>query len=328
MKSAFDNNQLVDSFIRQFSSEIVRQRSKQNALLLYILHMLSSLATPLLLCWFINHYPLHRQMARNSVSKSLLFSTMIQSWMCFMYLYGYQLWGLSLFKDFLLSRNAVISTAYMPFADIGYYAFGIMGVFYLVEFPFLLWYISTKVMAMDRRGLNRRQCMLYMLTSVGCAGMVLFMQVVSCNLTYFLIGFLAYPLVVLVALFACLLAFILFVVSTALLLLPCITRCRRCPQQSGPIVFLVLLALIFSGYFMFLACSLENEWNTSYNTGQIVSGTLASGILALLTYTLKSVLTQSMLRSNSKVGNDESNEQTPLLMDPVLRLSATSSTTQ
>ena len=32
----------------------------------------------------------------------------------------------------------MVSTAYMPFVGIGYYAFGIMGVFYLVEFPFLL----------------------------------------------------------------------------------------------------------------------------------------------------------------------------------------------
>ena len=75
---------------------------------------------------------------------------MLQSWKWFMYLYGYQFWGLSLFKEFLHSRSAVVSTAYMPFVDIGYYAFGIMGVLYLVEFPFLLWYISTKVMAMDR----------------------------------------------------------------------------------------------------------------------------------------------------------------------------------
>ena len=62
-----------------------------------------------------------------------------------------------------------------------------MGVLYLVEFPFLLWYISTKVMAVDRRGLNRKQCILNMLKSVGCAGMVLFMQVASWYLVYFFI---------------------------------------------------------------------------------------------------------------------------------------------
>ena len=124
---------------------------------------------------------------------------------------------------FPVCRNSVISTAYMPFVDIGYYAFGIMGVFYLVEFPFLLWYISTKVMAMDRRGLNRRQCMLYMLKSVVCAGMVLFMQVASWYFTYFLIGLLAYPLIIIALLGACLAMFIFLTASTALLLLPCLT---------------------------------------------------------------------------------------------------------
>ena len=114
-----------------------------------------------------------------------------------MYLYGHQFRGLSLFKDFLHSRNAVISTAYMPFVDIRYCAFGIMGVFYLVEFPFLLWYISTKVMAMDRRDLNRRQCMLYMLKSVGCAGMVLFMQVLPVYIVFQIVFLIIIPLFVL-----------------------------------------------------------------------------------------------------------------------------------
>ena len=281
----------------------------------FFLPVLSTLAIPLLLCWFANQYLLHCQMATNSVSKSFLFSTIIQSWIWFMYLYGHQFKGLSLFKDFLHSKNAVISTAYMPFVDIGYYAFGIMGVFYLVEFPFLLWYISTKVMAMDRRGLNRRQCMLYMLKSAGCAGMVLFMQVLTVLFTDFLIIFLAYPLVALLALGVYIIIFIFFTASTALLLLPCITRCRRCPQQSGPIVFLVLLTSICGGYYAFLVISLETKWNTSYNSSQILSGIVASGMLALLTYTLKLVLTRYLLRSNSQEKIDESNEQTRLLLE-------------
>ena len=68
---------------------------------------------------------------------------------------------------------------------------------------------------------------------------------------YFLNIFLAYPLATLLALSASLFIFIIIVASTALLLLPCITQCRRCPQQSGPIVFLVLLTLICGGYYTF-----------------------------------------------------------------------------
>ena len=145
MKSASDCSQLADRAMARFIPNHQNRHSEQDALLFFFLPVLSTLAIPLLLCWFANQYLLNRQMATNSLSKSLLFSTMIQSWIWFMYLYGHQFRGLSLFKDFLHSKNAVISTAYMPFVDIGYYVFWIMGVFYLVEFPFLLWYISTKV---------------------------------------------------------------------------------------------------------------------------------------------------------------------------------------
>ena len=110
----------------------------------------------------------------NPKTKLLLFSAMLQCWVWFVILYVYQFLGLHEFQNIITTKSIVVSTAYMPFVDIGYFVFVIMGVFYLVEFPFLLWCISTKVMAMDRRGLNRRQCML---KSVGCAGMVLFMQV-------------------------------------------------------------------------------------------------------------------------------------------------------
>ena len=92
----------------------------------------------------------------NPSSKSLLYAAMLHAWVWFVLLYMYQFFALFVFHNVIIAKSTVISTAYMPFVDIGYYAFGIMGVLYLVEFPFLLWYISTKVMAMERRGLNRR----------------------------------------------------------------------------------------------------------------------------------------------------------------------------
>ena len=192
------------------------------------------------------------------------------------------------------------------FVDIGYYASGIMGVLYVVEFPFLLWYISTKFMGVDRRDLNRKQCMLNMMKSVGCAGMVLFMQVASWYLVYAYIVLLAYPLLVMLG--AHLSLFILFTASTALLLLPCLSQCRRCPAH--PIIFLIVMALMCSGFTFLLAIVAISKWQTSYNSNEIISGLFASGILALLGYGLKSVLAQNMLTSGSHVGtDDESDEQ-------------------
>ena len=308
LKSASDNSQ-ADNYVIRLSSKN-RGQSTLSAVCLYLLIFCSSSAILLAVLKLKNQYEFHHQRPLNSVSKSLLFSAMIQSWMWFMYLYGYQFWGLSLFEDFLHSRSAMVSTAYMPFVDIGYYAFGIMGVLYLVEFPFLLWYISTKFMGVDRRDLNRKQCMLNMLKSVGCAGMVLFIQVASWYLVYAFICFLAYPLFVIVLLGAYLTLFIFFTASTALLLLPCLTPCNRCPKQSVPIVFLVLIAFICIEFILLLVYVLKGKWHTSYNSNQIISGLFVSGILALLGYALKSVLAQNMLTSGSQVGtDDESDEQ-------------------
>ena len=311
MKSAIINsNQFDDVTINPFRVQ-VRNRNPAAAIILYLLALVSSVAVLLVLGWHSKRHPLHCQNSklRNSVSKSLYYSTMLQSWMWFVCLYGYQFRGLSVFKDFLLSRGAVISTAYMPFVDIGYYAFGIMGLFYLVEFPFLLWCINTKVVTLDRRGLNRRQCMLNMLKSVGCAGIVLFMQVASWYSIYYLVGLLAYPLVIILVMAAYQIVFIILTASTALLFLPCLTRCRRCPQQSAPIVFLILIALLCGGLIFFVAQVSQIKWDTSYDTREIVSGIFTSGILGLLVYMIKSVVTQNMLMSDSQVDTDKPNEQ-------------------
>ena len=50
------------------------------------------------------------------------------------------------------------------------------------------------------------------------------------------------------------------------------------------------------------------KWSTSYNASQVISGIFASGMFALLTYTLKSVFSQYMLKNESQVGTDESDE--------------------
>ena len=156
--------------------------------------------------------------------------------------------------------------------------------------------------------------MLNMLKSVGCVGIVLFMQVASWYFVYFFIGLLAYPLIAIVALGFYLSAFVFLTASTALLLLPCVTRCRRCPQQCLPIVFLITIGLICSGFTFILSHVVEGKWTTSYNSNQVVSGIFASGMIALLSYTVKSVLSQNTLTSGSQVDADKPDEQ---MLQPV-----------
>ena len=120
MKLANDN-QFVDNFILPFKLKIkFKLPFWCNYFVLTSCFYISGYSSAAVLAFWMASPSRQNSKLRNSISKSLLFSTMLQSWMWFMCLYGYQLRGLSLFKDFLLSRRAVISTAYMPCLHIWY----------------------------------------------------------------------------------------------------------------------------------------------------------------------------------------------------------------
>ena len=74
-------------------------------------------------------------------------------------------------------------------------------------------------------------------------------------------------------------------------------------------MFLVLIAFICGGFVFFVGHSLESKWSISYDTSQIVSGIFASGILAVLVYIIKSVLTKYLLTSESHLRTGRSDEQ-------------------
>ena len=250
----------------------------------------------------------------NPKTKSLLFSAMLQCWVWFVLLYLYQFLALALFHGVITTKSTVVSTAYMPFVDIGYYAFGIMGVFYLVEFPFLLWYISTKVMAMDRRGLNRRQCMLYMLKSVVCAGMVLFMQVLSVYIVFQMVFILIFPLIVLYNICSMLVLFPFCTTCTALLFLPCITHCKRCLPHCCSIIFFILGSFV-CGVFLFVVHKefYADRFSTLYDLSHIFTVLFTSGVIALLAYIIKRVFTRHKVEGSLDTTTDDQEEYKHLL---------------
>ena len=292
MKSVMTNEDFLHQiYIKPFNSE-KRGHIKSFTVALFI--AVVSLSLMVLKVLPMMKKNLHIFHPVNSKTNSLLFSAMLQCWVWFVLLYLYQFLALALFHSAITAKSTstVISTAYMPFVDIGYYAFGIMGVFYLVEFPFLLWYISTKVMAMDRQGLNRRQCMLYMLKSVGCAGMVLFMQVLSVYIVFQMVCLLIFPLFVLHHICSMLVYYSFFTTCTALLFLPCITRCKHCLPHCCSIIFFILGTFVC---FAFLSV-MHKEFHayrhsTLYDLSHIFTVLFTSGLIALFAYIIKHVLT-------------------------------------
>ena len=257
------------------------------AILLYSLLLFISLAVLMSVLWLMRRYS-HSLHPRAPVTKAFLFSVMLQSWTWFFYLYGYQFLALSWFKDFLYSRNAVVTFAYMPFVDMGYVTFGAMGALFLVEFPFLCWYISAKVMLS-----NGGQCVPNTLKSIGCAGMVLFAQILSSYCVYYLMMSLVFPL--LPILFACVSVVVFAFLSgcTALVILPCLTGCRRCPQNSCFIVFSMLLAINCAGVLCIIGDATGFASMTMFNANSIVSGLFVSCAFAALGFTLRSLLVQN-----------------------------------
>ena len=253
-----------------------------------------------------NHHIFHPV---NPKTKSLLFSAMLQCWVWFVLLYLYQFLGLSIFQHLINTKSTLLSTAYSLTIDIGYYAFGIMGVFYLVEFPFLLWYISTKVMAM-----NRRQCMLYMLKSVGCAGMVLFMQVLSVYFVFQMVFIMIFPLLVLHCICTMLVVFSFFTTCTALLFLPCITHCKCCLPHCCSIIFFILGTFVCSVFLFVMHKEFQADiYSTLYDLSHIFTVLFTSGVIALFAYIIKRVLTHHKVEGNVGTTTDDQEEYKHLL---------------
>ena len=283
---------------KQFTSE-KRGHIKISAVVQFLVVISLSLLVLKVLPVMKRNHPIFHSV--NPKTKSLLFSAMLQCWVWFVILFVYQFLALALFHSVINTKSTVISTAYMPFEDIGYCVFVIMGVFYFVEFPFLLWYISTKVMAMDRRALNRRQCMPYMLKSVGCVGMVLFMQVLSVYIVFQIVFLLTFPLLVLHRICLMLVVFSFFTTCTALLFLPCITRCKRCLPHCCSIISFILGTFVC---FAFLSAMHKefhaDTYSTLYDLSHIFTVLFTSGLLALFAYIIKRVLTHHKVEGSPR----------------------------
>ena len=297
--------------IKPFISEKIGHAKLSTVCLFLAVISLSLLVLMVLPMMKKNHHIFHPV---NPKTKSLLFSAMLQCWVGFVILYLYQFLALSIFQHLINTKSTVISTAYSLTIDIGYCTFGIMGVFYLVEFPFLLWYISTKVMGMDRQALNRRQCMLYMLKSVGCIGMVLFMQVLSVYIVFQMVFIMIFPLFVLYRICSMLVVFSFSTTCTALLFLPCITRCKHCLPHCCSIIFLILGTFFCFAFLFVMRKEFEADtYSTLYDLSHIFTVLFTSVIFALLAYIIKRVFTHNKIERSLDTTTDNQEECKPLL---------------
>ena len=274
---------------RSFIPDHARSLSKSTASLIYALILCMSLTILMLALWLAKRCK-HNFHPNAPVAKALLFSAMFQSWIWFLYLYGYQFWALTMFKNLLYSRRPIVSVAYMPFVNIGYLTFGIMGGVLLAEIPFLLCYIHTQVMFPNG---SKRLLSSACFKSIGCAGMVLFAQVSPSYCLCFFLGILTFPLVPLFLGCILVVLFSLFTACTALVILPCFTGCRRCPQRSCFIVFFILLALSCAGVLLILSWVIDCNNKMLLNTNSITSGLFVSCTFAVLGFTLRSLLYQN-----------------------------------
>ena len=287
-KVADGNNEYLQAW--SFTPGLIRSRSEGVATLFNATFLSISLAILMSMLWLAKRCK-HSFHPKSTVAKALLFSIMLQSWIWFLFFYGNQFLGLTLFHRLLQSGNAVLSYAYMPFVDIGYRTYEVMGSLFLVEFPFLLWYFNVKILFPN----GSSQCCLSILKSVGCAGMVLLVQVLPSYLVCGLVGLLTFPLAPLLVMCGLVVLFSLLTACTALVILPCLTGCRRCPQKSCFLVFSILLALSCAGVLIILSWIIDYSILTMLNPNSITSGLFVSFTFAVLGFALRSLLIQQKI---------------------------------
>ena len=152
--------------------------------------------------------------------------------------------------------------------------------------------------------------MLYMLKSVGCAGIVLFMQVLSVYFVFHIAFIFISPLYILNEYCGYFLIFSFFTMCTALLFLPCITRCKHCLSHCCSITLFLLCTIICYAFLFIISLELRADtFNTLYDLSHIFTVLFTSGLLALLAYIIKRVFTHHKVEGRPCVTiTDEENK--------------------
>ena len=228
----------------------------------------------------------------NQVTATLTLSTEIYCWMGFVTLYVLHYIILHDFEHYQLTRSNALPELYLPCSTPGYYMLYATGGIFLLEFPFLVYYIN-KHTTNTRCGTNRKKCMsrgCNIIKSAGWTGMVYYLQILTGYFAYYLMLLIASP-VYAIAYCAVYISVSVLVTAIMSLLTHCCMHGRR-SQFRGCCFLLSATLVAFNVFLLSSVLDLISRDNiqTSFNASQIISATFTSVLFAMLVYFARKIL--------------------------------------
>ena len=224
----------------------------------------------------------------HQITATLTLSTGMYCWMGFVTLYVLHYKILNDFEHYQLTRSNALPELYLPCSAPGYYMLYAIGGIFLLEFPFLVYYIN-KHTTNTRCGTNRKnsKCLsrgCNIIKSAGWTGMVYYQQILTGYFVYYLMLLIASP-VYAIAYCAAYISYTILVIATLSLLTHCCVHGRRVQSKGCCFLFFAIpAALNLTFASSILVAIAKDNIRTSFDGSHIISTAFSSLLIAVLVY--------------------------------------------
>ena len=228
----------------------------------------------------------------HQITATLTLSTGMYCWMGFVSLYVLHFIILGDCEHYQFTRSNALPELYLPCFTPGYYMLYTIGGIFLLEFPFLVYYIN-KHTTNTRCGTNRKKCLsrgCNIIKSAGWTGMVYYQQILTGYFVYYLMLLIVYPVYAL-AYCAAYISYTVLVIATMSLLIHGCVHGRRAQSKGCCILFFAIpaaLNLTFASLIL-VTIAKDNIW-TSFDGSNIISTAFSSLLIAVLVYFGRKIL--------------------------------------
>ena len=240
------------------------------------------------------------------ILQALYGAVCVSSWVLFVNLYFNSFQRLLFYKWYLEHSSNAIPEIFMSFVTVGQHVLLALGGIFFVEFVFMMWYISQKMLKTNAHFITRRRsclpCCMKQAEALGLTGVVLFFQILAGNSIYFFTLVMASPLQAVATIYQFILLMVLITLLIALLIIPCTAACRRCPKGCGKLALSVLVTLMALIFYLLLTVNVTDNTTASFDAGRIAASLASSILLALVGYLIKSLLFQKIPQERELLG--------------------------
>ena len=228
----------------------------------------------------------------NQITATLTLSIGMYCWMGFVTLYVLHYIILDEFEHYQLTRSNALPELYLPCSTPGYYMLYATGGIFLLELPFLVYYIN-KHTTNTRCGTNRKKCTsrgCNIIKSAGWTGMVYYQQILTGYFAYYLMLLIASPLYA-IAYCAVYISVSILVIAITSFLTHCCVHRRRVQLRGCCFLIFAILASVNLSFFSSVFVAIANDnFRTSFDGSHIISTAFSSLLITALLYFGRNIL--------------------------------------